>query len=285
MEYIQGYPTWRKDYDGWGVINHFGVNAVVTTDGFYRFRIKAKVDNRGRTTPNKFRLQYGMDSPIETEIEVAVDPSGTTEVTMFLRGPDGNGEVKGPQVFNLLWNHTEKAVIMEPNYSKAFFNRTRIDSEMERAATRRAPKAEQDALRKQMDACIDMLENAGGPAHIYNPAMDVEKLPRLQIESIEMEGPIQRDWPPESHKTLFFAGDDRKDIGYAREIFTRFLPRAYRRPVTNEEIDAVVETVNDAMTTGKLSFPNAMRLGLQRVLCARDFCFWKSRQRRLDAGR
>ncbi|HZK80854.1 MAG TPA: DUF1592 domain-containing protein, partial [Humisphaera sp.] len=111
------------------------------------------------------------------------------------------------------------------------------------------------------------------PAHIYNPAMDVEKLPRLQIESIEMEGPIQRDWPPESHKALFFAGDDRKDIAYAREIFTRFLPRAYRRPVTNEEIDAVVETVNDAMTTGKLSFPNAMRLGLQRVLCAPGFLF------------
>src|SRR5665213_586477 len=158
VEYIQGYPTWRKDYDGWGVINHYGVNAVVTTDGFYRFRIKAKVDNRGRTTPNKFRLQYGLDSPIETETEVPVDESGTTEVTMFLRGPDGNGEVKGPQVFNLLWNHTEKAVINEPSYFKAFSTRTRLDSEMERAATRRAPKAEQDELRKQMDACIDVLE-------------------------------------------------------------------------------------------------------------------------------
>ena len=48
------------------------------------FRIKAKVDNRGRTEKNKFRLQYAMDSPIQVESEVVVDPSGTTEAIMFL---------------------------------------------------------------------------------------------------------------------------------------------------------------------------------------------------------
>ena len=62
--------------------------------------------------------------------------------------------------------------------------------------------------------------------------MDVEKLPRLLIESIEIEGPIQKEWPPASHKALFFDGDERQDDAYAREIFARFLPRAYRRPVT-----------------------------------------------------
>ena len=67
IEYIQGYPTYRKEYDGWGVIDHFAISQVVTQDGYYRFRIKAKVDNRGRTEPNKFRLQYGMDSPIQAE--------------------------------------------------------------------------------------------------------------------------------------------------------------------------------------------------------------------------
>ena len=196
-----------------------------------------------------------------------------TEVVMFLRGPGADGEVRGPQIFNLLWNHTEKAVINEPNYAKAVSARLSLDSQMERAATRRAPKAEQDELRKKMDEAIHVLDTWTGPAHIYNPEMDVEKLPRLQIASIDVEGPIQPQWPPASHKALFFAGDDRKDIAYAREIFTRFLPKAYRRPVTQQEIDAIVAVVDDAMSAGKLSFPNAMRIGLQRVLCSPGFLF------------
>ena len=73
---IQGYPTYRKEYDGWGVIEHFAIGQVVTQDGYYRFRIKAKVDNRGRTEKNKFRLQYAMDSPIQVESEVDARPVG-----------------------------------------------------------------------------------------------------------------------------------------------------------------------------------------------------------------
>ena len=273
IEHIQGYPTWRKEYDGWGSIDHFAINSVVKRDGYYRFRIKAKVDNRSRTTPNKFRIQYGMSSPIQAEKEVLVDPSGMTETLVFFRGPDSSGEVKGPQVFTLLWNHTEKVVIMEPNYAKVFWEKSRLAGELERASTRRAPEAEMDALRKKRDEAVHLLDTWTGPAHAYNPALDVEKLPRLLIESIEVEGPIEKEWPPPSHKAIFFAGDDRKDIGYAREIFARFLPRAYRRPVTKEEIEAIVSVVNDAMTTGKLSFAEAMRLGLQRVLCSPGFLF------------
>src|SRR5207244_3203564 len=56
-------------------------------------------------------------------------------------------------------------------------------------------------------------------------------------------------------------------------IFARLLPRAYRRPVTKEEIDAIVAVVKDAQTTGKQSFHEAMRTGLQRVLCAPGFLF------------
>ena len=119
ITHIQGYPTWRREEDGWGSVSHYSINSVVKCDGYYRFRIKGKVDNRSRTIPNKFRLQYGMDSPLQTEKEVTIDPSGVTEVTMFLRGPDASGEVKGPQVFDLLWNHTHKAVIPEPKFYAA----------------------------------------------------------------------------------------------------------------------------------------------------------------------
>ena len=146
-------------------------------------------------------------------------------------------------------------------------------AELDRAVTRRAPQAERDAIRKRLDDAIRVLETWTGPAHIYNPEYDVEKLPRLFLESIDIDGPIQKEWPPPSHKTLFFAGDDRHDLGYAREIFTRFLPRAYRRPVSSEEVEAIVSVVNNAMTGSKQPFVEAMRLGLQRVLCSPGFLF------------
>ncbi len=272
IEHIQGYPTYRREYDGWGVIDHFSVSQVVTQDGYYRVRVKATVVNRGRTTPNKFRLQYGMDSPIQTESEVLLDPSGTTEALLFLRGPV-NGEVKGPQVFNLLWNHTEKAVIREPNYMSLVSQWTGLRGKMEQAAAKRVPAAEMDALKRERDVLEQKLNAWTGVANIYNPEMDVEKLPRLRIESIEIEGPVQKEWPPASHKALLFAGDERHDDDYIHEIFSRFLPRAYRRPVTEPEIAAIVAVVKDAQTVSKLSFHEALRAGLQRVLCAPGFLF------------
>ena len=51
-------------------------------------------------------------------------------------------------------------------------------------------------------------------------------------------------------------------------------PCAYRRPVSKPEIDAVVAVVEEAMTSGKQSFVDAMRVGLQGgVLCAPSFMF------------
>ncbi|MDB5334613.1 MAG: hypothetical protein JWN70_232, partial [Planctomycetaceae bacterium] len=128
-------------------------------------------------------------------------------------------------------------------------------------------------LKKERDDLEQKLNAWTGVANIYNPEMDVEKLPRLLLDAIEIEGPIQKEWPPAGHKALFFAGDERRDETYVREIFSRFLPRAYRRPVTDAEIDSVVAVVKEAQSTGKLPFHTAMRTGLQRVLCAPGFLF------------
>ncbi|QDU96629.1 DUF1592 domain-containing protein [Lignipirellula cremea] len=272
IEHLQGGPTYRVEYKGWGVICHYAVSRAVTQDGYYRFRIHGKVDNRGRQGPNFYKLQYAMNSPIQVEEQVAVNPSGVTEVVLFLRGPV-NGEVKGPQVFNLLWNHTEDAVIREPNYKDLVSQWTRLRSLLERAATKRAPQAEVDALKAERAVVEKKLNAWTGPANIFNPEMDIDKLPRLLLESIEIEGPIQKEWPPASHQSLFFDGDERQDAEYVREIFTRFLPRANRRPVTTAEIDAITAVVVQAQSLNQLSFHQAMRFGLQRVLCAPGFLF------------
>ena len=286
VEYIQGYPTYVREYDGWGVIESFAVSRTVVQDGYYRIKIKAKVDNRDRTEPNKFRLFYAMRSPIQAEQIVDYDPSGTTEAVMFLRGPV-NGEVKGPQVLRLLWNHTHQSVIPHPDHAKLFSNWTRLRGAIEQAVTKREPEAKLAALRAERAEAEKALNSYNGPAYVYNPKFDVEKLPRLFLESIEVEGPIQKDWPPESHKSLFFAGDERSDEAYVREVFAKFLPRAYRRPVTEKEVEAVVDVVKkaremalaapgkkvDDKSAEKDAFIAAMRVGLQWVLCSPSHLF------------
>ena len=269
IEVLQGGPTYRKETYGWGVIANFAIASVVTQDGYYRVRVKAKVDQRGRTEKNKFRFMYAVDSPIQAIVEVPYDPSGVSEAVMFLNGPT-NGEVKGPQVFRLLWNHNEQAVINEPGYKKLFSRWTQLRGQMEQAATKRVPEAEMNALKANRSELEKEMNVWKTQMYIYNPAMDIEKLARLQIESIEVEGPIQKEWPPPSHRLIFGGDKEQTDV---REIVARLLPRAYRRPVTKEEIDAIVTTVKEAQTTGKLSFHEAMRTGLQRVLCAPSFLF------------
>ncbi len=187
IEYIQGGPTYRRELDSWGVIEHFAIAQVVKQDGYYRFRIHGKVDNRSRTEPNQFRLHYAINSPIQVEHVADVDPSGVTEVVLFLRGPV-NGEVKGPQVFTLLWNHTPKAVITEPEYQKLFSKWTNLRGRMEQAATRRAPPAEMDALKRERDGLEKEMNAWTGVSKIYNPEFETDKLPRLLLESIEIEG-------------------------------------------------------------------------------------------------
>ncbi|MEY3458327.1 MAG: hypothetical protein RL215_1484 [Planctomycetota bacterium] len=272
IEFLQGGPTYRRDYAGWGVVAHFSIAQTVTQDGYYRFRIHAKVDNRGRSEPNRLRLRYALDSPIQVEAEVPLDPSGVTEALLFLRGPV-NGEVKGPQVFNMLWNHTENAVIPEPTYKAVFSEWTRLRGALERAAAERAPQDKVDALLAERAEVEKQLNAWSGAANIYNPAMHVETLPRLLLEAVEIEGPVQQEWPPAPHKALLFDGDERRDDAYIDEIFAKLLPRAYRRPATAAEIQAAAAVVHEARKNGGQSFHAALRVGLQRVLCSPGFLF------------
>jgi len=272
VEFLQGGPTYTKELAEWGVIDHFAIGKVVLQDGDYRFRIKAKVDQRGRTEKNRLQLQYAMKSPIQTVKEVDLDPSGVTELTMFLRGPN-NGEVKGPQTFSLLWNHNQEAIIPEPEHFALARQMTALSRERERKAAAKAPQSELDSLRVKLDGVLEKLNTWKGPKSIHNPAKNIEKLARLQITSIEIEGPIQKEWPPASHKALGYEAGGRSDEAYVREMFGKFLPRAYRRPVTAAEIDAVVKVVMEGQKAKGSTFPQAIRAGLQRVLCSPSFLF------------
>ena len=60
----------------------------------------------------------------------------------------------------------------------------------------------------------------------------------VQVDYVEVTAPTFDQWPPESHTRVFLErAEDADDFGYARKMLTRFMQRAWRRPVTKVEID------------------------------------------------
>ena len=61
----------------------------------------------------------------------------------------------------------------------------------------------------------------------------------------------------------------------AREVLEPFMERAWRRPVTAEEVDGVLRYLDVVAQEGDETdaFPQAIRLGIQHVLMAPNFLF------------
>jgi mono/diheme cytochrome c family protein len=119
----------------------------------------------------------------------------------------------------------------------------------------------------------------------------------LAIFWVEVEGPLYESWPPPSHRRLF--GDlaqapapipnNRKRMevisqdleGDARQVLGRFARRAFRRAVTERDVDPLVALVK-ARLAGVSTFEQALRVGLMGVMLAPDFLFLRERPGKLD---
>ena len=96
--------------------------------------------------------------------------------------------------------------------------------------------------------------------------------PGIVIGDISVEGPLE-SWPPLSRRNLL-GNLDLASAGSpdAERILSKLLPRAYRRPVTDEEIARHQAPVSAALDQGR-PFEEALRLGLKSVLCSPGFLF------------
>ena len=117
-------------------------------------------------------------------------------------------------------------------------------------------------------------------------AIDLEKLPKLFIDYIELEGPVSGRWPPVSRERIYSAlggdgpgpGEEYEPanaaaaVAAARKIIARILPSAFRRPVNGAEIDGVVRVVEEELRNNN-SFEEALKTGLVAMLCSPDFLY------------
>ena len=63
----------------------------------------------------------------------------------------------------------------------------------------------------------------------------------IQIDYVEVTTPVYDLWHPESHRQIFIDAEDKSDeSSYAHDLLTNFMARAWRRNVSNAEVDQKV---------------------------------------------
>ena len=102
---------------------------------------------------------------------------------------------------------------------------------------------------------------------------DGRDMPRLQVRSVEFEGPLYETWPPRSHQSIFVDFDRKSDTeAYAREIIRGFATRAYRRPVKPAEEDVLMAVFQRSLDAGN-GFQASVKDALQVTLTSPQFLF------------
>lgn len=100
------------------------------------------------------------------------------------------------------------------------------------------------------------------------------ELPSLQITSVAFAAPVFEQWPPSLHRRILFDSELRQtnEPAYVKEVLRRFMPRAFRRSVTDAEVDSMAaffESIRPEFPT----FEDAIRETLAMVLIQPDFLY------------
>jgi len=119
----------------------------------------------------------------------------------------------------------------------------------------------------------------------YDENAKNEKDRNLHIEWLELEGPL--DNQPGDRDSLVFnrtiPEEGRTPAQAATENLAPFLPRAFRRAVTSDEIQRFVRFTEQSLQNGA-TFDEAMRLTLQAILISPQFLFRIEGGRRLEGN-
>jgi len=264
-------------------------------EGLYRMRLRAGAfAGKGKFAVENVKVTFtygGRHDPlVETRIiDAPVDNPKDYVIELYMQ-PGKPGQPKGGHLYwngvhssgpRLRYGGGETGLILEypellKRHSDLLGELLRTEAEEKKKGTppEKIPeifKAKAIEVQEIYDKCLLEYAKAGKPKFIYNPEYDLGSIPRLWLESWEIEGPLV-EWPSKGRKNLFFDGEDRPiDEKYIWEILARFLPRAYRRAVETKEIDAVAAWVHKVQQKHNLSRIDAVKEGIKAVLCSPDF--------------
>lgn len=233
-------------------------NNVAPVNGYYRFTIRAGAARGANGEVPRIRLsQSHPDDEMRTVLEVDVTApwDEPTEYSVTVPRDTLGGELSVRML-------NEVSLYMGQRPGENFRRRiSEFGSQSDFTETLRL------AGRK-------VAEGWGGERSTPDPdKLDITKYPRVFLDYLEVEGPLYDQWPPKSHTTLLFRGDQgTEDLAYAREIFTRFLPRAWRRPIEDDEVEPLLKVIQTEIENGE-TFREALRVGLAVALTSPKFLY------------
>ncbi|MEE2936968.1 MAG: DUF1592 domain-containing protein [Planctomycetota bacterium] len=101
--------------------------------------------------------------------------------------------------------------------------------------------------------------------------LSYEELPKLNIDWVEITCNYFETWPPVQRQAILFDSNNRSNEGvYVKEVLGKFMKRAYRRPVTEAEINRKV-ALFERLRKAEPSFEHAIVSTLTAVLCSPNF--------------
>ena len=97
------------------------------------------------------------------------------------------------------------------------------------------------------------------------------------VDYIEISAPFFEQWPPKTHTQIFIESENKnnEDV-YGREILRRFTRRAWRRPLTSEELDQLMGLFSKYRPQFD-NFESAMVEVMATVLAAPEFLYLTQR--------
>lgn len=117
------------------------------------------------------------------------------------------------------------------------------------------------------------------PADLPKVYLKQDKMPEytgpgLNLNWIEVDGPLPEDDVTPSYRRLYGDVDPKRgSLDDARTILGRLLPRAFRRPTTDEELAPYVALAAAGLEKGA-TFEQALHGAIKAVLCAPEFLYF-----------
>ena len=145
---------------------------------------------------------------------------------------------------------------------------TRIVRTYHPNADRLSP-TEVDAMRETGTAIADEEVEAHNASLVT--VASVYRGPRLRLFDIEIEGPLIEAWPPANHAALVGPTTNAKEVDVAGSM-TRLAKRAFRRPVTEQEIAHHIAFVYQSIAEGD-SYDEALKSGFSSLLVSPHFLY------------
>jgi mono/diheme cytochrome c family protein len=263
---------------------------VIKRDGWYRFKVKAGASRgNGKFAVDAVRIQADycpqsreLRRSFTFTIDAPLDQPQVYEQTVFLRrGGDGfNPDLRFRWNIYHPWRgfHDDGGELIRtnPEMRKLYWAGRQSSEAYSRAKEMKQPPEKIAEAQKKRDEARDNLYRFAlsfrGPVNFLNPEVDANDVQHLWYEYIEVEGPLA-EWPTPATRELFGQRAESGDLDDARQIFARFLPRAYRRPVTAAEIEAQVRQVKTMQERHGKSFGDAVRATVVSVLVSPVFLF------------